>query len=120
IYPIVRDRLFYQHHEDEGLESHQVNEILLAGASDPDYTVDITDHWETKVAAILCHTSQIGERTKETFTKERAEREKREPGKPIEERFRRWSIRRPARQTPEQAPKTEAEPVTAGKAKGQH
>jgi LmbE family N-acetylglucosaminyl deacetylase len=120
IYPIVRDRLFYQHHEDEGLTSHQVNEVLLAGAADADYSVDISDHWEKKVEAILCHTSQIGERTKETFMKERTEREKREPGKPIEERFRRWSIRRPARQTSEEKDK-EQEPVGTGKGqKGQH
>ncbi|MGE3073565.1 MAG: PIG-L deacetylase family protein [Dehalococcoidia bacterium] len=118
IYPIVRDRLFYQGHEEEGLESHQVNEVLLAGAADADYAVDITEVWETKVAAILCHTSQIGERTKETFAKERAEREKREPGKPIEERFRRWSIRRPPRQTkPEDEKKDEA---VSAKAKPQH
>lgn len=98
IYPIVRDRLFYQHHEDEGLESHQVNEVLLAGAAEPDYVVDVTAFWEKKVDAILCHTSQIGGRTKDDFLKERAEREAKEPGKPVEERFRRWSIRRPARQ----------------------
>jgi LmbE family N-acetylglucosaminyl deacetylase len=100
VYPIVRDRLFYQQHEYDGLASHQVNEVLLAGAADPDYTVDVTDHWETKVDAILCHVSQVGGRTKADFLKERAEREEKEPGKPIEERFRRWSIRRPARQTP--------------------
>ena len=123
VYPIVRDRLFYQHHEDEGLESHQVNEILLAGAADPDYTVDITDHWDTKVAAILCHTSQIGERTIESFKKEREEREKRDPGKPIEERFRRWSIRRPTRMTDAQkaeADQKEKELAAAGKQKAQH
>jgi LmbE family N-acetylglucosaminyl deacetylase len=98
VYPIVRDRLFYQHHEDDGLDSHQVNEVLLAGAADPNYTVDVTEHWEKKVDAILCHTSQIGGRTKADFLKEREEREKKEPGKPVEERFRRWSIRRPMRQ----------------------
>ena len=108
IYPIVRDRLFYQHHEDDGLEAHQVNEVLLAGAAEPDYTVDVTAYWETKVDAILCHTSQIGGRTKEDFLKERAEREAKEPGKPVEERFRRWSIRRPPRQTPP-ADETKAE-----------
>lgn len=102
IYPIVRDRLFYQQHEHEGLESHQVNEVLLAGAENPDYAVDITDYWEKKIAAILCHTSQLGGRTREDFLRDRAEREKREPGKPIEERFRRWSIRRPPRM-PQQA-----------------
>ncbi|MBN9493062.1 PIG-L family deacetylase [bacterium] len=103
IYPIVRDRLYYQQHEEDGLASHQVNEVLLAGAADPDYVVDITDHWETKVDAILCHTSQIGGRTKADFLKERAEREAKEGKKPIEERFRRWSIRRPARPQPNPA-----------------
>jgi LmbE family N-acetylglucosaminyl deacetylase len=109
IYPIVRDRLFYQHHEDDGLDSHQVNEVLLGGAANPDYSVDITDHWEKKVDAILCHTSQIGGRTREDFIKDRAERDKREPGKPVEERFRRWSIRRPMRQAQAAEAKKDAE-----------
>jgi LmbE family N-acetylglucosaminyl deacetylase len=117
IYPIVRDRLFYQQHEEDGLPSHQVNEVLLAGAADADYVVDITDVWEKKVEAILCHTSQIGERTKETFMKERAEREAKNPGQPIEERFRRWSIRRPQRQP--QAEEKKEEPVGPGKTKPQ-
>jgi len=112
IYPIVRDRLFYQRDEEDGLASHQVNEVLLAGAVDGDYVVDVTDAWETKVDAILCHTSQVGGRTKEMFLKEREEREKKEPGKPVEERFRRWSIRRPMRQTPKEG--EEKEPVAAG------
>ncbi len=119
IYPIVRDRLFYQRDEEEGLTSHQVNEVLLAGAVDGDYVVDITDVWETKVDAILCHASQIGERTKETFLKERAEREAKEPGKPIEERFKRWSIRRPPRQTQSEGEKKDDSAVGA-KAKPQH
>ncbi len=109
VYPIVRDRLFYQQHENDGLPAHQVNEVLLAGAADPDYIVDITAHWGTKVDAILCHASQIGNRTREDFIKERAEREQREPGKPIEERFRRWSIRRPVRPTPPPNEQPEAE-----------
>lgn len=118
IYPIVRDRLFYQRDEEDGLTSHQVNEVLLAGAQDADYVVDITDVWETKVDAILCHASQIGDRTKESFLKERAEREAKEPGKPVEERFRRWSIRRPMRQTNPEDEKKDAEAVA--RAKPQH
>ena len=118
IYPIVRDRLFYQGDEDDGLPSHQVNEVLLAGAANADYMVDITEVWETKVDAILCHTSQIGERTKELFLKERAEREAKDPGKPIEEGFRRWSIRRPPRATqPEDEKKDDAKEA---RAKPQH
>ncbi len=99
IYPLVRDRLFYPHHEEDGLESHEVNDVLLAGSDNADYVVDITDHWEKKVDAILCHTSQVGGRTKEDFLKQRREQMKREKTKKVEERFRRWSIRRPARQT---------------------
>jgi LmbE family N-acetylglucosaminyl deacetylase len=102
IYPLVRDRLFYPRDEEDGLESHQVNEVLLAGAADPDYDVDITDHVITKVDAIMCHTSQIGGRTREEFLKNLESQEK-----PILERFRRWSIRRPVRKTEEEQ---EAEP----------
>ena len=68
-------------------------------------------HWEKKVDAILCHTSQIGGRTKADFLKERDEREEKDPGKPMEERFRRWSIRRPPRQQEEDAAKAEGQPV---------
>jgi len=102
IYPLVRDRLFYPTHEEDGLESHQVNEVLLAGTNDPDYIVDITGHWEKKVEAILCHASQIGGRTREDFLQDRREREAKEGVRPIEERFKRWSIRRspPRPQTP--------------------
>ncbi len=96
VYPLVRDRLFYGRDEEDGLESHAVNEILLAGAADPDYSVDITEHWERKIDAILCHASQIGGRTKEDFLKMRAEQVKKDGEKPIEEKFRRWSIRRAA------------------------
>lgn len=98
IYPLVRDRLFYPRDEEDGLPSHQVNEVLLAGSDDPDYTVDITDHWMTKVEAIVCHASQVGGRTKEDFIKQREESVARDGEKPIEEKFRRWSIRRPQRQ----------------------
>jgi LmbE family N-acetylglucosaminyl deacetylase len=98
VYPIVRDRLYYIRDEEDGLESHQVNEILLAGAADPDYVVDVTAYWEKKIEAILCHASQVGGRTREDFVKMRREQVEKEGEKPIEERFRRWSIRRPPRQ----------------------
>ncbi len=98
VYPLVRDRLFYPRDEEDGLASHQVNEVLLAGTDDPDYIVDISDHWSTKVDAIVCHASQVGGRTREDFLKQRQEQVEKEGEKPIEERFRRWSIRRPMRQ----------------------
>jgi LmbE family N-acetylglucosaminyl deacetylase len=115
IYPIVRDRLYYERDEEDGLESHQVNEILLAGAAEPNYRVDISAHWETKIEAILCHTSQVGGRTREDFLKMRREQVEKEGEKPIEESFRRWSIRRPARQEQkeEAGAKAEAGPASA-------
>lgn len=98
IYPLVRDRLFYPHHEEDGLAPHEVDEVLLAGATTPDYNVDITAHWETKISAILAHTSQMGGRTREDFLKMRQEQIERDgPDAPIEERFRRWTIGRPMR-----------------------
>ncbi len=100
IYPLVRDRLFYPRDEEDGLGPHQVNEVLLAGTDNADYVVDITEHWHTKVDAILCHASQIGNRQKSDFFKQREEQIAREGVKPIEERFRRWSIRRPPRPEP--------------------
>ena len=108
IYPIVRDRLFYQRDEEDGLEAHQVNEVLLAGADEPDYVVDISDHWMTKTEAIVCHASQVGGRTREDFIKQREETVAKEGEKPIEEKFRRWSIRRPPRKTEDEL-KKEAE-----------
>jgi LmbE family N-acetylglucosaminyl deacetylase len=108
IYPLVRDRLFYPRDEEDGLASHQVNEVLLAGTDKPDYVVDITPHWEKKVEAILCHASQIGGRTREDFLKQRREQVERDGDKPIEERFRRWSISRPPRQTPPESQPTAA------------
>ena len=113
IYPLVRDRLFYPQHEEDGMESHQVNEVLLAGADNADYVVDITAYWEKKVDAIVCHTSQIGDRTKEDFLRLRKEQMKREKSKKIEERFRRWTIRRPMRQTAAEQEKKEDEADTA-------
>jgi LmbE family N-acetylglucosaminyl deacetylase len=100
IYPLVRDRLFYPRDEEDGLAAHQVNEVLLAGADNPDYTVDVTEHWEKKVDAILCHASQIGNRQREDFLKQRQEAIERQGHDRVEERFRRWSIRRPMRQPP--------------------
>ncbi len=94
IYPLVRDRLFYERDEEDGHEAHEVNDVLLAGSEEPDYVVDVSEHWSKKVDAILCHASQIGDRTREDFVRGREEQRKREGHDRVEERFRRWTIRR--------------------------
>jgi len=107
IYPLVRDRLFYPAHEEDGLAPHEVNTVLLAGSTNPDYEVDITPYWDAKVDAVFCHTSQVGGRTREDFARMRREHEEREgAGAPMLERFRRWNV---GRQVP-RPPSTDAEP----------
>ena len=43
----------------EGLAIHQVTEVYLYGAEEPDTWVDITATLERKLAAIACHRSQV-------------------------------------------------------------
>lgn len=60
IFPYARDVHAYPDlYKEEGLEPHKVREALFWGSPDPNYTVDITDIWETKLAALACHKSQF-------------------------------------------------------------
>ena len=106
LYPAVRDHLYYPEHAANGLEPHQVNEMLLAGSDEPDYHVDIGAHLETKLQAVLCHRSQLGERTREQIEKTWRERMQAARREPMTESFKRVSIRRSARdvQPPQQPP----------------
>jgi LmbE family N-acetylglucosaminyl deacetylase len=98
VYPAVRDHLYYAEHAADGLEAHQVNELLLAGADDPDYLVDISAYAETKLEAVVCHRSQIGGRTPEEMRKVWQERMRAMGRNRLTESFKRVSIRRPMRQ----------------------
>jgi len=44
---------------EEGLQPHKVKEVLICGAQDPNYYLDITDTIDIKIAALRCHKSQI-------------------------------------------------------------
>ena len=59
VYPFARDHLAYPDLLEEGLEPHKVQEILFWGADDINYCSDITDTFSVKLAALLCHQSQI-------------------------------------------------------------
>lgn len=59
VYPDARNP--FAHVEllaDEGLDAWTVEEILIAGGSRPDVFVDITDTFDRKIEALLCHASQ--------------------------------------------------------------
>ncbi|MCC6313928.1 MAG: PIG-L family deacetylase [Thermomicrobiales bacterium] len=61
IYPAARDRMTFPELLAEGLEPHKVAEVYLAGSESPDTAIDITDYFETKLAALRAHRSQMGE-----------------------------------------------------------
>jgi LmbE family N-acetylglucosaminyl deacetylase len=106
VYPAVRDHLYYPEDKEAGLEAHQVNEMLLSGTDEPDYHVDISGHMQTKLEAVLCHTSQLGNRGPDEIRKAWEERMRSAQGGQLRESFKRVSIRRPPRQQGEE-PKTE-------------
>jgi LmbE family N-acetylglucosaminyl deacetylase len=62
VYPDARNP--FAHPEllnEEGLEPWTVNELWIMGGTEPDMAVDTTKTLERKVAALLCHESQISD-----------------------------------------------------------
>lgn len=59
IYPGVGNRMYFAELLDEGLEPHQVKEVYIAGAVEPDTVIDVTDTFELKLKALREHKSQI-------------------------------------------------------------
>ena len=51
---------YFSHQLAAGLSAHQVPEVYLYGAAEPDTWVDITATFEQKMAAIEAHRSQVG------------------------------------------------------------
>lgn len=45
----------------QGYELHKVKEVLLWATEEPNYYCDITDNFDTKIAALSCHKSQVGD-----------------------------------------------------------
>ena len=97
VYPAVRDHLYYPQDQADGLEAHQVNEMLLAGSEDPDYRVDISAYLEKKLEALFCHRSQLGGRSPDDIRRMWGERMKNTRGRGLVESFKRVQIRRSSR-----------------------
>ncbi len=61
IYPAARDRMTFPELLAEGLEPHKVREVYVTGTQEANIWIDITDHYDTKVASLRAHASQMGD-----------------------------------------------------------
>ena len=61
VFPYSRDHLSYPELLDEGLEPHKVREMWFWASDEPNYRLDITDTFDTKLAALGCHKSQVSD-----------------------------------------------------------
>lgn len=59
VYPDSRNEFAHVGLMEEGFEPHSVPEVWLIGGPDADHFVDITDTYEAKIEALLCHESQM-------------------------------------------------------------
>lgn len=60
VFPYARDHLSYPDLLEEGLEPHKVREVWLWGPEDANHHSDITETFDTKLKALGCHKSQVG------------------------------------------------------------
>jgi len=60
VFPYARDHLAYPDLLKEGLQPHRVKQMLFWASEDINYLSDISDTFETKLAALRCHKSQVG------------------------------------------------------------
>lgn len=59
-FPSAETRPIFPELLEEGFEPHKVRELYLTLTLQPDLFIDITAMMERKIAALLCHASQVG------------------------------------------------------------
>ena len=60
VFPYARDHMAYPDLIEQGLQPHNVKEVLLWAAEEPNYFSDISNTFEVKMAALRSHDSQVG------------------------------------------------------------
>jgi LmbE family N-acetylglucosaminyl deacetylase len=61
VFPGSGNPHFFAEHLGEGLEVQEVHDVWLGWSDEPNHVEDITEHFDTKVAALGEHASQIAE-----------------------------------------------------------
>jgi LmbE family N-acetylglucosaminyl deacetylase len=87
VFPSAETRPVFPELLAEGHEPHHVSEVYLTLASRPNIHVDTTTTIERKIAALLCHKSQVSEDVGDWIREWNGEAGK-EVGIPFAERFR--------------------------------
>ena len=91
--PAGTDTPAYSDLTAQGLKPHRVKELLFCGFEGHDYRVDITGTFDTKIAALKCHKSQVGDRPEFYYhMKERAKMEAENETYTLAEAFRRVEV----------------------------
>ena len=97
VFPAARDHMTFPELLDAGFEPHKVAEAWVMGHPEPDLWMDVTDHMETSLEALLQHESQVnGESRERVEGMMREGRRSRAVGKGMQyaESFRRITFRR--------------------------
>lgn len=68
----ARDHMYYPEQLTGGLTEHRVHNVYFFATDDPNYYVDITSTIDTKIAALLAHSSQIRTEGLEERVRQRA------------------------------------------------
>jgi len=59
VFPTARDHMTFPELLKEGLQPHKVSEVWVMGHPEPDLWIDVTDHINTSIKALLQHSSQL-------------------------------------------------------------
>ena len=95
VFPLARNPNTYAEQVSAGLEPHRVNTVLLAGAREPDYWVDVSAQLERRIDALFHHATQVQAVKREEMAKRMAERQRRAAAEgrvPWAEAFRRLTF----------------------------
>ncbi|MBA3532732.1 MAG: PIG-L family deacetylase [Ardenticatenales bacterium] len=105
VFPAARNFRYFPALLEEGFEPWYVRELWLAAPLEANHEVNTDTTAETRLQAILAHTSQVGDGTwiRERFA------EMREKGEPLLEKFKRIELGGPPQQSDEEPPKDHAE-----------
>jgi len=92
VFPLARDRLTFPELAAEGFEPHKTATVLLVNFNESNFTVDITNTFETKVKALKAHVSQFGDLENATWIHHMAKEQGRQAGYELAESFVRIDI----------------------------